>query len=163
MATLTYMSVAVGLSGVQKTMGNKVTLEKLCREFNNTCYYCGSTVVPGAEDPDFRATRDHDLPRSRGGRNAQFNIVLACYTCNQDKAHMTSEEFLRYLRHRTGGMKRKEAMAAVYAGVEPVHFTGRKKATKTQVKPERPPPDYNKLYRKARDGTSRWGYGWQDD
>jgi hypothetical protein len=44
-------------------------------------------------------TRDHVLPRSRGGRGAR-NIVAACYRCNNVKGDMTAEEFVAAYRGR---------------------------------------------------------------
>lgn len=41
------------------------------------CHYCNA--APGT-------TRDHIVPRSLGGPNAQWNIVRACGPCNNDKA-----------------------------------------------------------------------------
>ena len=43
------------------------------------------------------ATRDHDIPRSRGGLNHPSNIVLACSTCNGAKKDMTGAEFRTFL------------------------------------------------------------------
>lgn len=41
------------------------------------CHYCGSRT---------QITRDHIVPRSRGGTNFAWNLVAACYRCNQRKA-----------------------------------------------------------------------------
>lgn len=41
------------------------------------CWLCGQPV-PLAE-----ATRDHKVPKSRGGSNAFFNLALAHRACNQ--------------------------------------------------------------------------------
>lgn len=51
------------------------------------CAYCGCQVFVNAREcaPD-KATLDHVHPRSRGGTNAQSNLVTACYDCNQRKA-----------------------------------------------------------------------------
>ena len=45
----------------------------------NTCAYCGR---------DFHSkklSRDHIVPRSRGGRDVWMNVVTACFDCNCDK------------------------------------------------------------------------------
>jgi 5-methylcytosine-specific restriction endonuclease McrA len=39
-------------------------------------------------------SRDHRIPRSRGGRNVLENIDVICRRCNADKGNMTREEFL---------------------------------------------------------------------
>lgn len=50
------------------------------------CHYCGS---------DTDLTRDHVVPRSRGGSNDPENIVYACRSCNAAKGNRTPEEWLR--------------------------------------------------------------------
>jgi hypothetical protein len=47
-----------------------------------------------------QATRDHLLPKSRGGTLAQWNRVVACRRCNSDKADRTPREFLVWLIER---------------------------------------------------------------
>jgi hypothetical protein len=47
--------------------------------------YCGITGVP--------LNIDHVHPRSRGGSDRVFNLVLACVPCNQAKADRPVEEF----------------------------------------------------------------------
>jgi len=48
-----------------------------------TCQYCGSR---------HELTLDHVTPRSRGGRHAWENVVVACRECNQFKGNRTPEE-----------------------------------------------------------------------
>jgi 5-methylcytosine-specific restriction endonuclease McrA len=50
------------------------------------CHYCGSTSD---------LTRDHIVPRSRGGSLEPDNIVYACRSCNSAKGDRTPEEWLR--------------------------------------------------------------------
>jgi hypothetical protein len=45
------------------------------REF--MCHYCNSYMKP--------LTRDHIIPRSRGGTNYSWNLVPACRPCNHAK------------------------------------------------------------------------------
>ena len=48
------------------------------------CHWCGidtKLAVGSSPSPD-TGTRDHILPRHRGGSNDPSNIVLACYLCN---------------------------------------------------------------------------------
>lgn len=56
------------------------------------CVYCGRPAT----------TVDHVIPRSRGGPNAQWNLVPACKECNHEKGSLTAEEFLA-LRGDPGG------------------------------------------------------------
>ena len=46
------------------------------------CHYC--KVAPGS-------TRDHIIPKSRGGPTARWNIVAACSRCNHRKANKWPE------------------------------------------------------------------------
>ena len=58
------------------------------------CAFCGDAF--GRD----KLTRDHILPRSRGGRDAWMNVVAACRGCNHRKGAKTPEEAhmpLRYL------------------------------------------------------------------
>lgn len=50
------------------------------------CYYCGKTAN----------TKDHVIPKSRGGLNTKDNIVPACEHCNNMKGSRTEEEFRAY-------------------------------------------------------------------
>lgn len=50
------------------------------------CQYCGE------RKRTCELTFDHVLPRSRGGRTAWENIVIACTTCNAKKGGRTPEE-----------------------------------------------------------------------
>jgi len=57
----------------------------LIRE-NFCCAYCGCKVTLRS------VTKDHVLPRSRGGKDDLLNVVAACVTCNGKKADMTPAE-----------------------------------------------------------------------
>jgi hypothetical protein len=56
------------------------------------CAYCGQPVPPD------EATRDHVVPRCRGGQDTWENLVLACRRCNHVKADRTPEEAGMILR-----------------------------------------------------------------
>jgi hypothetical protein len=51
-----------------------------------TCAYCGKFVK------DSKATVDHLIPKSRGGKWCWENLVTACSECNQRKGNRTPEE-----------------------------------------------------------------------
>lgn len=57
------------------------------------CRFC-ERVLTIDGDAWTRATLDHWIPRSRGGRNTFLNFVLACQPCNLAKSDQTGEEFL---------------------------------------------------------------------
>ena len=50
-----------------------------------TCQYCGTRVSLKS------GTRDHVVPRSRGGADTLSNVVTACSACNTRKDSMTPE------------------------------------------------------------------------
>lgn len=52
------------------------------------CWYCGH----------YADTIDHAKPRSRGGRNLDYNLLPACWSCNNDKGDMTISEYRRYVK-----------------------------------------------------------------
>ncbi|AUM15023.1 restriction endonuclease [Ketobacter alkanivorans] len=58
----------------------------LFRRDRNTCMYCGDQFNQE------RLTRDHIIPRSRGGSESWTNLVAACRRCNQRKSDKTPEE-----------------------------------------------------------------------
>lgn len=53
---------------------------RLMEERGNRCEYCGRWVRKG------ELTLDHIIPKSKGGTNADDNLLLACRTCNEGKA-----------------------------------------------------------------------------
>lgn len=52
----------------------------------NLCAYCGNHYTRTD------LTRDHILPRSKGGENSWMNLVTACKGCNHKKADKTPTE-----------------------------------------------------------------------
>jgi hypothetical protein len=67
--------------------------ESLCRGQDWRCYYCGTAIhicdhpkLPGQQRMLCwnAATRDHVIPRSRGGGDGS-NLVAACWSCNNAK------------------------------------------------------------------------------
>ncbi len=53
---------------------------------DHMCLYCGHTFVAREH------SRDHVIPRSRGGRDVWENCVTSCRKCNNYKADKTPEE-----------------------------------------------------------------------
>lgn len=75
------------------------------------CWYCGCDMRSTGNAPN-RATTDHQLPRSRGGFSATDNMVKCCKLCNNDKGHLTLEEYRLVLALRRGFLKHSGALAA---------------------------------------------------
>lgn len=58
------------------------------------CQYCGE------QKPTPELTFDHVIPRSRGGKTAWDNIVIACRECNARKGNRTPREARMTLRSK---------------------------------------------------------------
>lgn len=65
--------------GIHKRTGENVTLRSIFNAYKGICQYCYTKVSMS------NATKDHVFPRSKGGTNHDFNIVLACRDCNSAK------------------------------------------------------------------------------
>jgi hypothetical protein len=72
------------------------------------CPYCNrhlsyAPVVKGAQQPLNLATRDHVVPRCKGGGGSRVNqhvTVYCCNACNQDKGSLTLNEWRAALSWR---------------------------------------------------------------
>ncbi len=73
-------------------------LLRLCAAQDGACFYCGRTMTLSIGNR--RATIDHRVPLSRGGRHDPDNLVAACYRCNQWKGDEEEETFLARMRPR---------------------------------------------------------------
>ncbi len=65
--------------GLPQRTGESVSLMTLFRAYKATCQYCFDKI------PYREATKDHCIPKSLGGTNHDFNVVLACRKCNNEK------------------------------------------------------------------------------
>ena len=81
---------------------NNDKIKSLFDKAKGRCHYCGCLTLlkPTVEQKHRQATRDHVLPKTRGGTNDEDNIVLACHLCNKVKYDMTGEEFLHVITHK---------------------------------------------------------------
>lgn len=59
--------------------------------FHGRCFYCKDFLE------EHKATMDHQIPKSKGGRNHRSNLVLSCSGCNNAKGDRmpTSDELER--------------------------------------------------------------------
>ena len=57
------------------------------------CWYCLKPLSLEGSETIEKAVKEHQTPRSRGGRNTIDNIVPACKECNDRKHDMTEAEF----------------------------------------------------------------------
>jgi 5-methylcytosine-specific restriction endonuclease McrA len=63
-----------------------LTNRALFRRDLHVCMYCGLKLQ------ERELTRDHIVPRSRGGRDIWTNVVAACKRCNQRKGNRLPQE-----------------------------------------------------------------------
>jgi 5-methylcytosine-specific restriction endonuclease McrA len=68
-------------------------LAALMEASGGRCWYCGCKMTFGGAGIGASITREHMLPRARGGSNKPSNIVAACRACNVSKQAKTVEEF----------------------------------------------------------------------
>jgi len=77
--------------------------------FGNHCVYCNVDL----QHPEITATRDHLIPKSRGGADFPLNLVPACASCNMAKGDKDLSEFVG------GDVKRLgEINARIQAGIQ---------------------------------------------
>ncbi len=86
-STLTLSSI-IACDGKILSGDGKLSLcnRYLFRRDNYLCLYCGQRFSPS------QLTRDHIVPRSRGGKDVWTNSATACSRCNCHKADRTPEE-----------------------------------------------------------------------
>lgn len=72
----------------------KFSRENVYARDKGKCQYCLNAV------PRHKATYDHVVPKSKGGRTTWDNIVIACMQCNQDKKALTPSQAGMKLRSK---------------------------------------------------------------
>lgn len=66
---------------------------------DHACYWCGKPVLVDATPTHpWAPTREHLVPRSRGGSDRSDNVKLAHRICNQRRAYIDAEAFRRLMR-----------------------------------------------------------------
>ena len=65
--------------GVHRRSSENSSLRSIFNIYKGICQYCLEKV------PFHKATKDHIYPKSKGGSNHDFNLVLACRDCNSAK------------------------------------------------------------------------------
>lgn len=57
-----------------------ISIRQLLRECEPRCCWCNTVLTPST------ATREHIIPKARGGCDAWWNLAPACLACNQDRS-----------------------------------------------------------------------------
>jgi hypothetical protein len=78
--------IAVDGSVLKHAVNIPLMNKYLFRRDQHLCMYCGG------EFSRHSLTRDHVMPRSRGGKDTWTNVVSACKPCNQRKGALLPEE-----------------------------------------------------------------------
>ncbi len=84
--------VVVGLKWGGKNVKRRTSgfaKEFISRNRNAKCVYCESKLNPD------NATTDHIIPICNGGNNAQVNLMVCCFDCNNERG---SIPFFTYLK-----------------------------------------------------------------
>ena len=85
---------------IRKMHSKRATLNKrnLFLRDDFQCQYCGrgSNQLKSKE----QLTRDHVIPKKRGGPNTWENVVTSCSTCNHKKADLTLDKIGFILRSK---------------------------------------------------------------
>lgn len=80
----------IAVHGINKTLRRKLVPSlnnrELFRRDQHRCAYCYKIFG------EISLTRDHIVPRSRGGQDNWMNVVTACMACNQKKKDYLLEE-----------------------------------------------------------------------
>lgn len=80
-------AVAVLLRSVRPVKtGVKFSKINVCLRDKFKCQYCGERFKMS------QLNYDHVVPRSQGGKTVWDNIVMACYSCNGEKANRTPSQ-----------------------------------------------------------------------
>lgn len=86
------------------------SLTELYAKQKGLCSYCKNAMRLPDEggsrygyNSDHMATRDHRIPRSKGGDSSAANVVAACLRCNNLKGSMDEALFRAALKRATDG------------------------------------------------------------
>ena len=78
------------------TRNQNLRAQLLNKRTEAKCFYC-RVVFPAAA-----LTLEHVVPRTRGGPNKPWNLLLACGPCNMEKG---AEDFHIYFRRKYPGRR----------------------------------------------------------
>ena len=71
--------------------------EMLRKAVGTPCPYC---LIAMPRTGKYRASRDHLVPRIKGGTLSPENVLIVCQSCNSDKSHLSLIEWAAMLRRK---------------------------------------------------------------
>ena len=82
------------------------------------CHWCNAPFNEADPDSTRYPTRDHRIPKSRGGGTGlDGNLVWACRECNMLKADLMPDEFVEYMKIANDGVRHAVAYGLARNGV----------------------------------------------
>lgn len=82
-------------------------LERLLKLGESRCAWCGYDLTK----PNARPTRDHIVPKIKGGPTRLENEVASCGSCNQKRGHASPSQYIESSR-RDRGLEPNAALVA---------------------------------------------------
>jgi 5-methylcytosine-specific restriction endonuclease McrA len=85
--------------------GLLLPLEEAYLNQEGKCAYCNQRtwLEKVNQDGSFLATKDHFIPRSKGGKDGQGNVLCSCHRCNQQKGDQYFPTFMPRTPYAGGG------------------------------------------------------------
>lgn len=81
-----------------RQMAPAARLEELLARGGNACAWCGYDL----DRPNARPTRDHIVPKIKGGPTRLENEVASCGSCNQKRGHASPSQYIESSRLERG-------------------------------------------------------------
>lgn len=83
---------------MSRQLTKEARLEHLLEIGGGTCAWCGFDL----SKPQARPTRDHIVPKIKGGPTRLENEVASCGSCNQQRGHAAPSQFIESSRDQRG-------------------------------------------------------------
>lgn len=81
-----------------RQLSPQARLEHLLELGGSRCAWCGYDL----EKPNARPTRDHVVPKIKGGPTRLENEVASCGSCNRQRGHASPSQFIETSRRDRG-------------------------------------------------------------
>src|SRR4051794_23305848 len=81
-----------------RQMSPEARLDHLLELGESRCAWCGYDLTK----PNARPTRDHIVPKIKGGPTRLENEVASCGSCNQKRGHTSPSQYIESSRNERG-------------------------------------------------------------